>query len=196
MNSKQIILISIIFIALIGAGWYYYPKFKPSTPNSTNKPIETPKKTEPSKTEKETKISISQARFDEIKNYILSLDDNLLPKNLNSTEKTKIEEIRTPTKSILQRRSGKIKDKQKAIDDYNNKLNEIENKKNELKKQQQTTDIKREIRKCEIQKEKYNDMLKRAEKNKKELEQDYKDLLVSDEKITIIQLNKIYQITN
>jgi uncharacterized protein YpmB len=38
MNSKQIILIFIIFITLIGAGWYCYSKFKPTTPNSKNEP--------------------------------------------------------------------------------------------------------------------------------------------------------------
>jgi len=43
-----------------------------------------------------SQIPISQTRFDEIKNYILSLDDNLLPSNLNPNEKTKIEEIKTP----------------------------------------------------------------------------------------------------
>jgi len=36
MNSKQIIITFITLITLIGAGWYCYRKFKPSTPNSTN----------------------------------------------------------------------------------------------------------------------------------------------------------------
>jgi uncharacterized protein YpmB len=41
MNSKQIIITFIIFITLIGAGWYCYDKFKPKTSNSENEPINT-----------------------------------------------------------------------------------------------------------------------------------------------------------
>ncbi|WP_284928429.1 hypothetical protein [Candidatus Phytoplasma sp. AldY-WA1] len=207
MNSKErnILLFIIISIIFIGIGFYILkPKNNFSTTNieentkqqTESTPIEKSKEVETPKPEIEPKIPISQTRFDEIKNYILSLDDNLLPKNLNPTEKTKIEEIRTTKKSILQRRSGKIKDKQKEIDDYNDKLNKIENKKNELKKQQQTPNIENEIADLEADKDMYTEMLNRAKENKKELEQDYKDLSVSDEKITIIQLNKIYQITN
>jgi hypothetical protein len=203
MNSKEknILLFIIISIIFIGIGFYI---FKPKNLNSNEKTkieenieqktestsIEESKEIESSKTEKETKISISQARFDEIKNYILSLDDNLLPKNLNSNEKTKIEAIRTTMKPIIQRDKKEIEDEQKKIDDYINELNKIENKKNELNKQQQTTDIKREILKCENKKKKYTNILTRAEEYKKILEERFNNIDIE------FDLTQIYQITN
>jgi hypothetical protein len=203
MNSKEknILLFIIISIIFIGIGFYI---FKPKNLNSNEKTkieenieqktestsIEESKEIESSKTEKETKISISQARFDEIKNYILSLDDNLLPKNLNSNEKTKIEAIRTTMKPIIQRDKKEIEDEQKKIDDYINELNKIENKKNELNKQQQTTDIKREILKCENKKKKCTNILTRAEEYKKILEERFNNIDIE------FDLTQIYQITN
>jgi DNA repair exonuclease SbcCD ATPase subunit len=143
MNLKQIIITFITLITLIGIGWYCYNKFKPTTPNSTNEPIDTIEedddeiqKIEPTPIEKpqpvetpkpvtESKIPISQARFDEIKNYILSLDDNLLPKNLNPNEKTKIEEIRTPIKSAIQNSQLELAEYEKIIIEIQNKLKNI-----------------------------------------------------------------------
>jgi chromosome segregation ATPase len=145
MNSKQIIITFIIFIALIGTGWYCYDKFKPKTSTLEDEPIDTieenddsiqkiestsiekSKETKTPKPEIEPKNPISQTRFDEIKNYILSLDDNLLPKNLNTNEKTKIEEIRTPIKSAIQRSQSKLDDYEKVIVELQNKLKDINN---------------------------------------------------------------------
>jgi len=280
MNSKQIILISIIFIILIGTGWYYFDKLKPKTSNSTNtreeiiykknsKTIQYIKKyhpngkimkltsyrddgenidyineynengqqtkdthyhpdnkkniwyigeynpvngqktksihyekdgetilfiseynpdgtIKPKEVEKpKPKTSISQTRFDEIKNYILSLDDNLLPKNLNPTEKTKIEEIRTTMKSLIQsdqKHQKKIEDEQKTIDDYNNKLNEIENKKNELEPQQSKLKKNREDKTKEI------DQIKLQLKNQgKPFYNNPKVIKLQDERMEIIK---------
>jgi len=200
MNSKEknILLFIIISIIFIGIGFYILKK--PKTNSSTieenieqkteSTSIEESKEIEPSKAKIEPKIPISQARFDEIKNYILSLDDNLLPKNLNPTEKTKIEAIRTTMKPIIQRDKKEIEDEQKKIDDCSNELNKIENKKNELNKQQQTTDIKREIRKCENKKENYINKLTLYEGYKKILEERFNNIDIE------FDLTQIYQITN
>jgi DNA repair exonuclease SbcCD ATPase subunit len=246
MNSKQIILTSIIFIILIGAGWYYFDKFKPKTSNSTNireeiiykknsKTIQYIKKyhpngqiikltsyrddgeninyineynenekiikitryrpnskniwnitdynensqitkitfyendgqtissiaeynpdgtvklkeTESSKTELEPKISISQAKFDEITKFIFSQNDVSLSINLSEKEKIEIEKNRKFYKAIFEEQE-RIKKYQNEIDDYNNKLNEIETKKNELKPQQTKLERSRDNKTGEI----------------------------------------------
>ncbi|WP_284928647.1 hypothetical protein [Candidatus Phytoplasma sp. AldY-WA1] len=79
-----------------------------------------------------SQIPISQTRFDEIKNYILSLDDNLLPSNLNPNEKTKIEEIKTPIKSTIQESQLRINGYEKIIVEIQDKLKNINNLNNEL----------------------------------------------------------------
>jgi len=205
MNSKQIIITFITLITLIGTGWYCYSKFKSTTSNSQNEPINTieentkqknkptsieePKEIESSKPEVEPKISISQARFDEIKNYILSLDDNLLPKNLNPNEKTKIEEIRTSIKSTIQRKQNEITKAQKEIDDHNKNLSEI------ATKLQKPKISRTEIRTLEIDREAIDEMLVLAKDFKRDLENRFNKSCIENDGLGIItQLNKIYKI--
>jgi hypothetical protein len=213
MNSKQIIITFIILITLIGTCWYCYHKFKPSTPNSTNEPIntteenddsiqktkststETPKKTESPKPEVESKISISQVKFNEITKFIFSKNDIPLPINLSKKEKIEIEKNKEFYKKVFEIQK-KIEKLQNDIDNFNNTLNEFKNIGNELKKQQQTPNVQRKIAEYEKDKAIHTGKLKDMEKSKKMLDEKFKISIKNYKKNVIDNLNKIYQIVN
>jgi len=210
MNSKQIIITTIIFITLIGGGWYCFKKFKPKTSNSQNEPINTieenddsiqktesistkkSKKVEVPKIEEkeQTKKMISQLKFNEIKTYIFSqYNDDTLPADLSPIEKTKIEELKSSFQTAFQENKIKIEKQQKVIDDHNKNLSEIATK---LKK----PNISRtEIRTLEIDREAINKKLGRVVKYKQDLESNFNKSCIEDDGLSlIVELNKLYEI--
>jgi hypothetical protein len=210
MNLKQIIITFITLITLIGIGWYCYNKFKPTTPNSKNEPINTIEenddsiqKTESTSTEKSTKVEapkieekeqtkkmISQLKFNEIKTYIFSqYNDDTLPADLSTIEKTKIEELKSSFQTAFQENKIKIEKQQKVIDDHNKNLSEIATK---LKK----PNISRtEIKDLESDRKAINKMLTRAENYKQNLESNFNKSCIEDDGLSlIVELNKLYKI--
>ncbi|WP_284928619.1 hypothetical protein [Candidatus Phytoplasma sp. AldY-WA1] len=210
MNSKQIIITSIILITLIGASWYCFKKFKPTTSNPQNEPINTIEenddliqKTESTSTEKskktespkieekeQTKKMISQLKFNEIKTYIFSqYNDDTLPADLSPIEKTKIEELKSSFQTAFQENQIKVEKRQKIIDDHNKNLSEI------ATKLQKPNISQTEIKSLEIQRKKFNDMLARAVKYKQDLESNFNKSCIEDDGLSlIVELNKLYEI--
>nr|ABU55754.1 hypothetical protein [Clover phyllody phytoplasma] len=144
-----------------------------------NKPLRNKRELGPPK----PKIKITQEKYDKIKSYILSENENevLTINDLPEQELTEINKIKNSCKhylDLLNEEQKSIDEYQKKCDDYNKQISQLDPKKNE-----------NEI-------EGFNNMLKRAEDYKKTLEERYKDFENHEKDNILSKLNSLYQITS
>ncbi|MFB0638524.1 MAG: hypothetical protein AB2N28_2500 [Candidatus Phytoplasma solani] len=174
--QKHLAIIIIIIAVIVGIGIYY----KTNTNNSLKqeeqqeqeeKHLFPPEekiendnsKMSSSRTELETekpKFTITESRFDQIKSYVLSENNNqtLLPNNLSEQEKFEIEKIKRSWKnslSFLKDEQNRIDKENKTCDEHNAKIQEIKSQYPSLKSQKEQLEQQLEVKNKEINNLKY-----------------------------------------
>ncbi|MEC4558609.1 MAG: hypothetical protein U9532_00220 ['Conium maculatum' witches'-broom phytoplasma] len=133
------ILIILIFSAMIIIGYFETKKEEKTLSNNHEELEDNKESNQPSRKKRDieelpkSKIKITQKKYDKIKPYILSENENevLSLSDLNQKETTVIEKARNKQKRILNyRKKNKegIQKIQQECDDYNKKISELDPK--------------------------------------------------------------------